>query len=187
MVAFMSNLLCCCNPKNHVDEEQNQVELSTYKTDLLEGHQMDSYLNQISQVCIEVFREPPYLYDGKIEDQRSYIQQTYIKAPSGMACILLDEQQVIGVALGCALKEAPSKFKEPFINQGYTIDHLFFWGELVLDSSYRGQKLGKKLYEQMAHKIKEKILPLFVFVQLSGLMIQATQQVINLSIHYGKV
>lgn len=150
--ALFSLFKCCCESSFEESYPLNDISV---KTELLVGDQILPYLEQISQLYINIYEEFPYLFQGDVEQQKVAIKEHYISKKTGIVCLLLIENQVVGAGLGCALIESSDKFKEPFIKQKYAIDNLFFWGELILEPVYRGKKLGKKLYQKMGEAIKQ--------------------------------
>ncbi|HEC58374.1 hypothetical protein LCGC14_0946630 [marine sediment metagenome] len=121
----------------------------------LSGEQLVRYIPELAQLRIQVFRDWPYLYDGDLAYEEKYLQ-TYIQAPDSVIVLAFDGDKVVGASTGIPLKYETEEVKQPFIDAHYDIDKVFYCGESVLISSYRGQGAGVAFFEHReahAHKI----------------------------------
>lgn len=118
------------------------------------GEQILEKLNEISQLCIDVYREWPYLYEGNLEEQKQYIIDQYVKKKGSIATLAFQNGKVIGVSLGTFLSQAPERYKNHFPSD---IDQskIFYWGELIVNENYRHRGIGKELYTYMANCVIE--------------------------------
>lgn len=107
----------------------------------LSGQEINSYLDALASLRIEVFREFPYLYDGDHAYEERYLK-TYAASPRSVFIVALAGDEVIGVATGLPMADETEEFKRPFVEQGYDVDSIFYFGESVLRSQWRGQGLG---------------------------------------------
>lgn len=117
--------------------------MADLKIQTFTGADVRPYLDVLADLRITVFREYPYLYDGgKYADyEREYIE-TY--ARSGGACFVLafDGDSVVGASTGIPMEEAEADFSKPFLEAGWNPREIFYYGESVLLSAYRGQGVG---------------------------------------------
>ncbi len=112
----------------------------------LSGEQLNRYIPELARLRIQVFRDWPYLYDGDLDYEQTYLQ-TYIQSPDSVIVLAFDDDKVVGASTGIPLKYETDDVKQPFIDAGYDIDTVFYCGESVLISSYRGQGAGVAFFE----------------------------------------
>ncbi len=120
----------------------------------LSGEELVKYIPELAQLRIQVFRDWPYLYDGDLSYEEKYLQ-TYIKSPDSVIVLAFDGDKVVGASTGIPLKYETDEVKKPFLAAGYDVDKIFYCGESVLISSYRGQGAGVAFFEHReAHAIE---------------------------------
>ena len=112
----------------------------------LSGPELTRYIPELAQLRIQVFRDWPYLYDGDLAYEEKYLQ-TYIEAPNSVIVLALDDDKVVGASTGIPLQYETDEVKQPFIDAGFDIDRIFYCGESVLLSHYRGQGAGVAFFE----------------------------------------
>lgn len=120
----------------------------------LSGDELIRYIPELAQLRIQVFHDFPYLYDGDLDYEASYLQ-TYIQAPNSVIVLAFDGTKVVGASTGIPLKHETDEVKQPFINAGYDIDEVFYCGESVLISDYRGQGAGVAFFEHREAHARE--------------------------------
>ncbi|MBE0439409.1 MAG: GNAT family N-acetyltransferase [Gammaproteobacteria bacterium] len=113
----------------------------------LSGDALVRYIPELAHLRIQVFRDFPYLYDGDLAYEETYLQ-TYIQAPDSVIVLAFDGDKVVGASTGIPLKYETDDVKKPFIDAGYDVDKVFYCGESVLISSYRGQGAGVAFFDQ---------------------------------------
>ena len=131
------------------------------------GASLGQYIPALARLRIEVFREFPYLYNGDLDYESNYLQ-TYIRSTGSVIVLALDGDEVVGASTGLPMHYETEEFKRPFIEHGYDIENIFYFGESVLDKSYRGQGLGVKFFserEAHAHGLGNFNLTCFCAVQ----------------------
>jgi GNAT superfamily N-acetyltransferase len=118
------------------------------------GTQIEQYFDDLARLRITVFREFPYLYDGNLEHEREYLS-TYSKTDGAVIVLALDAGKVIGMSTGIPMISETDEVKSPFIAAGYDITRIFYFGESVLDRTYRGQGIGLRFFgDREAHALK---------------------------------
>ena len=118
------------------------------------GTQIEHYFDDLARLRITVFREFPYLYDGNVEHEREYLS-TYSKTDGSVIVLALDDGKVIGMSTGIPMVSETDEVKAPFLAAGYDINSVFYFGESVLDQTYRGQGIGVRFFEEReAHAAK---------------------------------
>lgn len=105
------------------------------------------HLEDIARLRIRVFREFPYLYDGSVGYEESYLR-SYASAARGVCVLALDDGVVVGASTGLPLIEADEAFQQPFREAGINVDTVFYFGESVLEQSHRGQGIGHRFFDE---------------------------------------
>ena len=108
------------------------------------GAEIGAFIEPLGRYRIEIFREFPYLYDGDMEYERTYLSR-YLKSEEGF---LLLGQDVSGIACACTgipLKHEMDEFKAPFIQHGVSVADKFYLGEIMIRKDVRSQGLGTRL------------------------------------------
>ncbi len=111
----------------------------------LSGSQIESHLDDLAALRIEVFREFPYLYDGDAAYERHYLQ-TYVNSPRSICTLVYDGDVLVGATTGLPMSDETAEFKKPFANAHYDIARIFYCGESVLKKSHRGRGIYKHLF-----------------------------------------
>lgn len=112
----------------------------------LTGEDIKSVLPDLARLRIAVFRDWPYLYDGSLEYEETYLAK--LAAARGAVCVLArDGIRVVGASTGAPMIEHADEFGEPFKRAGYDISKIFYCGESVLLKSHRGHGLGHAFFD----------------------------------------
>jgi GNAT superfamily N-acetyltransferase len=111
------------------------------------GADTQPYLQELARLRIEVFREFPYLYEGDLDHERDYLS-TYTGVANGIVVVAFDAARVIGASTGLPLACETKEIKRPFIEHGYDIGQVFYFGESVLEKEYRGRGIGVRFFEE---------------------------------------
>lgn len=115
----------------------------------------ESRILEIAGLRIKVFRDFPYIYDGSIEYEVKYLGR-YLKAQNAKFIGAFSEfNELIGVATCLPLNEEDDYVKSPFIKAGFKPEEVFYFGESVLLSEYRGQGLGHKFFDEREKAARE--------------------------------
>lgn len=111
------------------------------------GAALRPYLPEAARLRMEVFREFPYLYDGTEEYERGYLS-SYSNSTNGVIVLAIRSGSVIGVSTGLPLAEADPAFQKPFLDTGWDVHSIFYFGESVLAVSERGQGIGHRFFDE---------------------------------------
>ncbi|TNE56400.1 MAG: N-acetyltransferase [Bacteroidetes bacterium] len=111
------------------------------------GPDIRPYLDDLARLRITVFREFPYLYDGSAEYEAEYLK-AYTEAAASCIVLALDGEQVVGASTGIPLAKAGTEIREPWLSQPEAPEQIFYFGESVLLSGYRGQGIGKRFFNE---------------------------------------
>ena len=113
----------------------------------LSGPDLHQYIPQLAQLRMRVFREYPYLYEGDLDYEARYLK-TYIDAPSSVIVLAFDKDQVVGASTGVPLRFETAEVQAPFIESGFDLGEIFYFGESVLLPNYRGQGAGVAFFDE---------------------------------------
>ncbi|MBP6386663.1 MAG: GNAT family N-acetyltransferase [Pseudarcicella sp.] len=126
------------------------INLITFKrpaiTDIIED---------MAGLRIDIFKEYPYLYDGNLEYEKDYLN-TYSQSENAIIIAIFVNGLLAGAITGLPLSEEVDEFKNAFLNNGLTIDNVFYIGECILLPQYRNMKLSKLLFDELEWLIKRK-------------------------------
>jgi GNAT superfamily N-acetyltransferase len=109
---------------------------------VLSGPEIDNHIDQLGEFRMVVFREYPYLYDGNIHYERTYLSR-YSRSAESFLLILQDALGIMGACTGIPLKGEDCEFQNAFV--GENNDEIFYIGEVMLRADSRGKKLGSSL------------------------------------------
>ncbi len=120
----------------------NELIVKTFQ-----GPQVRDYIPDLARLRMTVFREYPYLYEGSQEYERRYLQ-TYAQSPESLFVLVFREEEVVGASTAMPMRDEEAAFRQPFIDQGYDPEKIFYFGESVLLRAFRGRGLGKRFFEE---------------------------------------
>ena len=111
------------------------------------GADIAPFIDDLARLRIAVFRAFPYLYEGSLDYEKTYVA-TYARSPGSVFVLALDEGKVVGAATGLPMADETDEFKRPFLDNGYDPSRIFYFGESVLMPAYRGQGIGVRFFEE---------------------------------------
>lgn len=112
----------------------------------LSGEAFKAALPELARLRIEVFHDWPYLYDGTLEYEQGYLSH-FAKARDAVIAVAMDGERIVGAATASPLLEHTSEFAPLFEARGYDPARVFYFGESVLKSGYRGRGLGHAFFD----------------------------------------
>jgi GNAT superfamily N-acetyltransferase len=119
------------------------------------GEEIGSVLPDLARLRIIVFRDWPYLYDGTLEYEETYLAK--LAAAKDAVCVIArDGDQIVGASTAAPMIEHADEFAAPFEKAGYDLSTIFYCGESVLLKSHRGHGLGNAFFdhrEAQAHHL----------------------------------
>ena len=119
----------------------------TFSITTVSGKEIEPYLADLARLRIEVFREFPYLYDGSMEYEQSYLR-TYARSRESMAVLVFDNAALVGASTGLPLSDESEEFWRPFEESGYQTDSVFYCAESVLKKEYRGRGIYSEFFHE---------------------------------------
>jgi GNAT superfamily N-acetyltransferase len=111
------------------------------------GEEIHPYITDLAKLRIRVFKEYPYLYEGKLEYEMDYLQR-YIASSESIMVIVFEGDHIVGVSTAMPLKFELVEFQQPFLSAKMDIEKIFYLGESVLDKAYRGQGVYRHFFEE---------------------------------------
>ncbi|MCJ8052401.1 GNAT family N-acetyltransferase [Shinella curvata] len=114
---------------------------------VIHGEAVTPYIADLAQLRTTVFRAFPYLYEGSEDYEASYLA-TYAQSPESLFVLALDGETIVGASTGVPMTDASDVFKVPFVAAGIDPEKVFYFGESVLLSTYRGRGLGVRFFEE---------------------------------------
>lgn len=114
---------------------------------LFSGAAVTPHLDAVAALRIAVFRDWPYLYAGDRDYEAQYLA-TYAKSPDSLFVLAFDGNEVVGASTGVPLLDEVESFRHPFVERGIDPARVFYFGESVLLTAYRGQRLGHRFFDE---------------------------------------
>jgi GNAT superfamily N-acetyltransferase len=112
----------------------------------LTGPALSHALPALARLRIAVFRDWPYLYDGTLDYEQSYLAK-FAAARDAVVVAARDGDRIVGVATASPLREHTERFADLFADRGFDPDRIFYFGESVLDSAWRGRGVGHAFFD----------------------------------------
>lgn len=112
----------------------------------LTGAALDAALDGVARLRIEVFRAFPYLYDGDLAYERTYLQ-SYRDSESAVVVGAFEGDTLVGASTAAPLTDHAEDFAAAFAGSGLDLGEVFYCAESVLLPEYRGQGLGHRFFD----------------------------------------
>lgn len=112
----------------------------------LTGPALEAALDDVANLRITVFREWPYLYDGTLDYERSYLE-TYRNNPGALLVGAFDGTLLVGASTSTLMEDHAEAFSAPFRDHGIALDQILYGAESLILPPYRGQGLGHRFIE----------------------------------------
>lgn len=107
----------------------------------LAGPALAARLGDLARLRITVFRDYPYLYDGSLSYEETYLAR-YAAAPGAVIIGAFDGTTLVGASTALPLAEETASIRDPIDRAGFPIAEVFYFGESVLLPAYRGRGVG---------------------------------------------
>lgn len=118
------------------------------------GRDLEPFITDLAHLRIEVFREFPYLYDGSLEYELSYLN-TYLQSSQSIAVLVYDDGRLVGASTGLPMNHEEEEFKRPILKGGYDPASVFYCGESILKKEYRGRGIYRKFFDERESHAKQ--------------------------------
>lgn len=120
---------------------------------LLTGTAIADARDEEATLRLEIFREYPYLYQGRREDELKYLG-TYAEAPDACVVLAYDGDAVIGAVAGMPLIHEDAQMLDAFAGTAFPLDEAYYVGELLFLPAYRNGGLGRKLLARLESHVR---------------------------------
>ena len=114
---------------------------------IVHGTAVTPHIADLARLRTEVFRAFPYLYEGSEDYEATYLA-TYAQSPESLFVLAIDGERIVGASAGVPMTDTAEVFQAPFVNAGIDPGKVFYFGESVLLSTYRGRGLGVRFFEE---------------------------------------
>ena len=112
-----------------------------------QGQSIESVFDDLAKLRISVFRDFPYLYEGTLDYEKEYLK-TYANSERAFLFAVYDGKKMVGATTCIPLPDETAEVQEPFKAAGLDIDNVFYFGESILLSEYRGLGLGHRFFNE---------------------------------------
>ena len=109
------------------------------------GPDIEPHLDALGALRISVFHEYPYLYDGSLEYEREYLR-TYVESAGSLVVLAFDGDSVVGATTCLPMRDEGPEFQAAFVQAGYDLDTICYFGESILLPDYRGRGIGRDFF-----------------------------------------
>ncbi|MFA7405306.1 MAG: GNAT family N-acetyltransferase [Pelobacteraceae bacterium] len=120
---------------------------------LLTGAAIADAVDDLATLRLEIFLDYPYLYQGKREDELTYLG-SYAEAPDACVILARDGLAVIGAATGMPLVHEDAQMRDAFAATAFPLNEAYYVGEMLFRPAYRNSGLGRKLLAQLESRIR---------------------------------
>jgi ribosomal protein S18 acetylase RimI-like enzyme len=122
--------------------------------EIVSGQEVSPYIDDLANLRMNVFAEYPYLYEGKLEYERPYLNQ-YVVSQNSIIALAKIDSRVIGFVSGVPIAESfDQDSKNLFSGKEISVETIFYLGEIVIEPEYRYGSIGNKLYELFERQVR---------------------------------
>ena len=121
----------------------------------LTGASLGAAIPKIAALRIEVFRDWPYLYDGDLAYEESYLAPYRDNSDAVLVGAFADGT-LVGAATAMPLQAHADSFAAAFADSKYDPKNLFYCAESVLLPQYRGQGAGHAFFDLRESAAREQ-------------------------------
>lgn len=112
----------------------------------LTGAALEAVLDDVARLRIAVFRDWPYLYDGDLGYERTYLDR-YRTSRDAIVVGAFDGDRLVGAATGTPMEDHAQDFAAAFDGTGEDLSAIFYCAESVLLPAYRGRGIGQRFFD----------------------------------------
>lgn len=120
----------------------------------LTGAAARAVFDELAALRIAVFRDFPYLYEGSLDYERTYLAP-YAESDGGVVVAAFDGDRMVGAATALPLADAEPAFAAPFAAAGIEPARVYYLAESVLLPEYRGRGIGHAFFDGREARARE--------------------------------
>lgn len=120
--------------------------MPAWQVESLHGTAVRARVSELGQLRIEIFRDWPYLYEGTLDYERHYFE-TYARCADSLVVIARVDGEAIAATTALPLVAAAPEMQAPFLAAGWALDETLYFGESVVQKTWRGVGLGVAFFE----------------------------------------
>ena len=120
--------------------------MSDFRFKSVKGKDIEVNFSDLSRIRVEVFREWPYLYQGSLEYEKSYLKN-YFDNERSLCIFCYVDGKVVGVSTLMPLEGEHDELKNPVAQAGFDIKKIFYYSESCLLPAFRGQGVYKEFFK----------------------------------------
>lgn len=128
----------------------------------ISGLESANFIDELSSLRIQVFRDFPYLYDGTLSYEKNYLK-TYLSSANSFLALCRDGEKIVGASTAIPMSEKEDSLLAPLLHAGIDPKNVCYFGESVLLEEYRGKGIGKKFMRAREKFAKSKGLNFAMF------------------------
>ena len=118
------------------------IEVKAFRSE-----QAQKYVDELADLRMRIFRDYPYLYDGSVEYEKTYLSRYFEAQDSVVFLVFNSSDAVIGATTCIPLREEIPEIQKPFREGGLNVDEYFYFGESLLEKTYRGKGFGRLFFQ----------------------------------------
>ncbi len=111
------------------------------------GAEIASVFEDLATLRISVFRDFPYLYEGSVDYEKEYLK-VYSQSERAFLFAVYANNKMVGATTCIPLSDETSEVRLPFEAAGFNTDTIFYFGESILLSTFRGLGLGHRFFDE---------------------------------------
>jgi GNAT superfamily N-acetyltransferase len=120
---------------------------------LLTGTAIAAALDEMATLRLDIFREYPYLYEGRRQDELNYLG-SYATAADACVILVHDGAAVVGAATGMPLIHEDAQMQGAFAGTTLPLEEIYYIGELLFRPAYRNCGLGQKTLASLESHVR---------------------------------
>ncbi|MBI3896766.1 MAG: GNAT family N-acetyltransferase [Gammaproteobacteria bacterium] len=136
--------------------------MTDLRMESLRGEEIRKQLRPLSELRIAVFHDWPYLYEGSLDYEAHYLE-TYMRCPRSLIVLLWDGDKCVGATTVIPLVDASAEWQRPFMEKGFDLNQVDYFGESVILKSHRGRGFGVAFFKEREAHARELNLPICAF------------------------
>ncbi|MCF0064279.1 GNAT family N-acetyltransferase [Dyadobacter chenwenxiniae] len=120
----------------------DQLTFAAYR-----GVEIAAVIEALGALRITVFHDYPYLYEGSLDYEKDYLQ-IYVQSERAFLFSVFDDGKMVGATTCIPLTDEAAEVRKPFEDAGFDISAIFYFGESILLTKYRGLGLGHRFFDE---------------------------------------